>query len=146
MIHDTVQLSLAMSILERMFCHSPAWLFVLCKPCRGIGSPGAHRGLNPFRSSSHPMLAPPTKQLMSGRGFAGVAEWWAPMWWLLCLVALQCCGFSPTCWRETALPSPYSSFCIAKGAMQEHEGGGCKGRPMGGGITVVYLSTASKSA
>lgn len=41
---------------------------------------------------------------------------------------------------------PQAAFCIAKGAVQECEGGGCKGRPLGGGNTTIYLSTASKSA
>lgn len=79
--------------VDGMICHDPAWLFVLCKPCRGIGTPGAQRGLNPFLGAAPMSCCPPDKSTSWVgeallRWFARVAAWWAPMWWLLCLVVL----------------------------------------------------------
>lgn len=77
-----------------MICHDPAWLFELCKPCRGTGSPGAQRGLNPFLGgSSHPMLAPRTRAPHEWEGlcWGGLQGWLSDRLrrnecsaWLLC--------------------------------------------------------------
>lgn len=55
-----------------MICHGPAWLLVLCKPCRGIGTPGAQRGLNPMS------CCPPDKSTP----WVGEALWGGLQGWL----------------------------------------------------------------
>lgn len=152
--HDTPQLSLATgwfaTILPGCWCFASHW--------RRNRQPGCTEGAEPLPvGSSHPMLPPLTR---------------APhVWERLCwggrlsggphvMTALP--GCSAVLWLLPTLPErncpakPQAAFCIAKGAVQECEGGGCKGRPLegggggneggGGGNTTTYLSTTSKSA
>lgn len=114
-----------------LICHDPAWLFVLCKPRRGIDSPGVQRGPNTFSGADHTSCPPPCQEhLMGGKASSGgVCKGGQVMGPNVVTSLPGCCAelwLLPSFWGEAALP--WRRQCLHCQGCNAGAGGGRMGR------------------